>query len=140
MKIVRRPKKLHKPRKKKPKLKISFCIPCMGRLHHLQETLPKNIEESSSYDAEFIVLDYNSSDGLERWMKGNMMSHIKSGKVVYYKTIEPKYFKMSLTTLPPSIFSTIYCRIFFVIEYVMAAGIALKTAFLKAMLDAALVA
>jgi len=78
------------------KLKISFCIPCMGRLHHLKETLPKNIEESSNYNnVEFIVLNYNSADKLDEWMRDNMMDHIKTGKIVYYKTIEPKYFRMS---------------------------------------------
>ena len=76
-------------------LKISFCIPCMGRLHHLKETLPNNIEKSNNYNVEFIVLNYNSADKLDEWMKDNMMDHIETGKIVYYKTIEPEYFKMS---------------------------------------------
>ena len=75
---------------------ISFCITCMDRLYDLKETLPKNIEDNKSYpNLEFVILDYNSNDGLGKWMKKNMMQHIESGKVVYYRTTEPKYFDMS---------------------------------------------
>ena len=45
---------------------ISFCITCMNRLKHLQETLEKNILDNFLVDeVEFVVLDYNSQDGLE---------------------------------------------------------------------------
>ncbi len=76
--------------------KISFCTTCMGRLERLKETLPKNIEDNKDYpNLEFIIIDYNSNDGLWDWMKDNMMRHIESGKVSYYRTTEPKYFDMS---------------------------------------------
>lgn len=76
--------------------KISFCTTCMGRLYDLKETLPKNIESNKSYPyVEFVVLDYNSNDGLGDWMKNNMMGHIESGIVSYYRTDEPKYFSMA---------------------------------------------
>ena len=43
---------------------ISFCITCMNRLKHLQETLEKNILDNFLVDeVEFVVLDYNSQDG-----------------------------------------------------------------------------
>ena len=42
---------------------ISFCITCMNRLKHLQETLEKNILDNFLVDeVEFVVLDYNSQD------------------------------------------------------------------------------
>lgn len=76
--------------------RISFCITCMNRLHNLKLTLPKNIENNKSYgNVEFVLLDYNSKDGLEEWVKSNMMGYIESGLMVYYKTVEPKYFSMS---------------------------------------------
>lgn len=76
--------------------KISFCTTCMGRLHDLKETLPLNIEALKSYpNLEFVILNYNSKDKLEEWIKKNMMKHIESGRVVYYKTEEPEYFDMS---------------------------------------------
>jgi cellulose synthase/poly-beta-1,6-N-acetylglucosamine synthase-like glycosyltransferase len=89
-------KKQKYKKKNKSLLKISFCTTCMGRLHHLKKTLPENLSNSKKYqNSEFIVLDYNSSDGLEDWMKDNMMQEINNGRVVYYKTFEHKYFKMS---------------------------------------------
>ncbi len=76
--------------------KISFCTTCMDRLYNLKETLPKNIEDNEEYpNLEFVVLDYNSKDGLEKWIKKYMMNHIESGRLVYYRTSEPKYFSMS---------------------------------------------
>jgi len=76
--------------------KISFCTTCMGRLCDLKETLPLNIEASKSYsNLEFVLLNYNSKDKLEEWVKENMMGHIESGRLVYYKTEDPEYFDMS---------------------------------------------
>lgn len=65
----------------------------MNRLYQLKKTLPKNIENSSSYDnVEFVVLDYNSKDGLEAWIKSEMADYLHSGVLAYYKTSEPLYF------------------------------------------------
>ncbi len=76
--------------------KISFCTTCMDRLYNLKETLPKNIKDNEEYPhLEFVILDYNSKDNLWGWMKKNMMEHIKSGRVVYYRTDEPKCFSMA---------------------------------------------
>ncbi len=76
--------------------KISFCTTCMGRLYNLKETLPKNIEANAAYpNIEFVILDYNSNDGLWKWMAQNMMEHIESGKVVHYRTTEPVHFSMA---------------------------------------------
>jgi predicted glycosyltransferase involved in capsule biosynthesis len=78
-------------------MKISFCTTCMGRLFHLRQTCPKNIEHASSYEnAEFVLLDYGSNDGLEAWVENEMSNHIKSGRLSYYKTKDsPKYFVAS---------------------------------------------
>ena len=68
----------------------------MGRLYNLKETLLKNIKNNKSYfNLEFVILNYNSNDELDEWMKRYMMAYIESGRVSYYKTIEPKYFSMS---------------------------------------------
>jgi len=76
--------------------KISFCTTCMGRLYDLKKTLLLNIKASKSYpNLEFVILNYNSKDGLEEWVKKNMMEHIESERLIYYKTSEPKYFDMS---------------------------------------------
>ncbi len=67
-------------------VRVSLCVSCMGRLHHLRKTLPRNIACNADYsEVEFVLLDYNSPDGLEAWVKEEMMEHIRSGKLVYYK-------------------------------------------------------
>lgn len=78
------------------KHKISFCIVCMNRLHQLKETLLQNIQDNADYDElEYIVLDYNSKDGMEDWAKENLTEYIASGKVIYYRTPEPETFSHS---------------------------------------------
>ena len=78
----------------KPK-KIAFCTTCMNRMHHLQQTLAKNIQDNYlPDDVEFVLLDYNSGDGLEQWVRQNMQHYIDDGILVYYKTFEPEcYFR-----------------------------------------------
>jgi hypothetical protein len=76
--------------------KISLCTVCGNRLSYLSQTLPANIAENSdSPNLEFVVLNYNSQDGMDEWMKANMKIHIDSGLLKYYKTIEPEYFFIS---------------------------------------------
>jgi glycosyltransferase involved in cell wall biosynthesis len=76
--------------------RISLCTTCMGRLYDLKKTLPANIKHNRAYpNVEFVVLDYNSKDGLGEWMRENMMAHIESGRVAYYRTEEPTSFSMA---------------------------------------------
>ncbi|MGB8192332.1 MAG: glycosyltransferase, partial [Chitinophagaceae bacterium] len=76
--------------------KISFCTVCRNRLEYVRQTLPVNIRENAAYEnVEFVLLDYNSPDGLEEWVKSEMKQHIESGILKYYKTTEPDHFKMS---------------------------------------------
>lgn len=77
-------------------VKISFCITCMNRCHHLEETLKKNIEDNYLPETvEFVLLDYNSSDHLEEWVNKEMSNYINSGILVYYKTPTPIYYHRS---------------------------------------------
>lgn len=76
--------------------KISFCTVCMNRLHHLKETLPVNISDNENYpELEFVILDYNSGDELEGYIKNNLHELIRNGRVVYYRTNAPDYFDRS---------------------------------------------
>lgn len=71
--------------------KISFCITCMNRLHQLRRTIKKNISDNERYpDAEFVIINYNSTDGLDQWVRENLNEQIKSGRVKYFYTREPK--------------------------------------------------
>lgn len=56
----------------------------MGRLHHLQKTLPRNLADNESTPRlEFVVLDYTSLDGLGTWIRSNFQNEIKSERLVY---------------------------------------------------------
>lgn len=78
------------------KLTISFCTLCMNRLHHVKQTLPQNIQDTLNYpESSFILLDYNSTDGLENWVKENLNDHLISGKLIYYKYEDASYFHRS---------------------------------------------
>lgn len=78
------------------KNKISFCTVCMNRKEHLESTLSKNIEDNISYgNIEFVLLDYNSSDGLEDWVKLYLANYIEQGVLKYYRTDEPNSFHRS---------------------------------------------
>lgn len=66
----------------------------MNRLHHLKQTLPKNLKDNEKYpEVEFVILDYNSQDGLEDWAKNNFSNW--QGKVNYYKTNSPEFYDFS---------------------------------------------
>jgi len=68
----------------------------MNRLHHLKQTLLRNITDNSDYEKlEFVLLDYNSNDGLIDYVKGTLMPYIKNGKLRYYRTEEPVHYNMS---------------------------------------------
>ena len=53
-------------------MKLSFCTTCMGRAHHLKQTLPRNLADSVDWSrpdaVEFVVLDYSSPDDLAEWI------------------------------------------------------------------------
>ena len=76
--------------------RISLCTTVMNRLKDVKQTIPKNMSDNSDYEnSEFLILDYNSSDGLEDWVRKALSEHIKSGKVVFFRTTDPKFFDMS---------------------------------------------
>lgn len=78
------------------KLKISICTVSMNRIHHIKKTLPRNISDNLKYpNIEFILLDYNSNDGLFEWVNLELKEHIDSGVLKIYKTEEPLFFDRS---------------------------------------------
>jgi glycosyl transferase family 7 (putative galactosyltransferase) len=54
-------------------MRISFCTTCMGRAHHLEQTLPANLADAVDWSrpdaVEFVVLDYSSPDDLASWVR-----------------------------------------------------------------------
>ncbi len=63
----------------------------------MRETLPLNIVNNEHLESlQFVILNYNSSDGLGEWMKQKMLPQINTGKIVYFETFQPEYFHRSL--------------------------------------------
>lgn len=76
--------------------KVSLCTACMGRLHDLMVTLPVNIHHNRDYPhIEFVVLNYNSPDKMDEWMRDYMMPYIEAGVLIYIHTTEPKLYSMA---------------------------------------------
>jgi hypothetical protein len=75
---------------------ISFCTTCMNRFFHLRKTIIRNIEDTQEYPgAEFVLINYNSQDGLHAWAEKHLRKYIESGILNYYYTPEPKFFHAS---------------------------------------------
>src|SRR5580658_5872358 len=76
--------------------RISLCTVSMDRTHHLRQTLARNILDNRGYkDLEYILLDYNSKDGCECFVRDQLTELIEDGTLVYYKTTDPTYFHHS---------------------------------------------
>src|SRR4051812_24283390 len=71
-------------------MKITFCTTVMDRARHITETLPKNIADNK--EANFVVLDYNSQDGVAGWIRDHMIDHIRSGKLTFYRECTATHF------------------------------------------------
>ena len=83
------------PKKAKKIRKISIITTCMNRTYDLKKTYIRNILDNIDYpNVEFVLLNYNSSDDLDEWVKKYLSGWIEDGVVNYYKTTEPKYYQM----------------------------------------------
>jgi hypothetical protein len=69
--------------------KVCICTNVMNRLGDISKTLPANIEALKSYpNLEFTLLNYGDTSGLDKWVKDNMMEHIESGLLKYYRILD----------------------------------------------------
>lgn len=73
-------------------MKISFCITCKNRLFHLSQTLPFNLINCQNNNVEFVLLNYNSNDGLHEWAKDKLSYWEDRGVLKYLRTKKPKFF------------------------------------------------
>lgn len=82
-------------------MKVSFCTTCMGRVHHLRQTLPRNLADSVDWDApdqtEFVILDYSSPDGLADWLHTDprVAPYLQRGIVKYVRVDGERFFRHS---------------------------------------------
>ena len=76
--------------------KVSICTNCMNRTSDLKQTYITNLEENMKYPhVDFVLLNYNSEDDMDEWVKKNLMKYIEKGVLNYYHTTEPKYYSMT---------------------------------------------
>jgi hypothetical protein len=77
------------------KYKISFCTSCTGRLHHIKETFLSNLNNNIDYgEVEFVLLNWNSRDGMNDWVQQNLSDTLKwpEQKMLLQKTLPVKLF------------------------------------------------
>jgi glycosyltransferase involved in cell wall biosynthesis len=66
--------------------KLSFCITCKNRFHQISKTLRQNLDSNIniSNDIEFVLVDFDSNDGLSDWVIENFQKEIESGYLKYF--------------------------------------------------------
>ncbi len=72
---------------------IVYCITCKGRTPHVMQTLPQNLADNPK--ARFVLLNYNSGDGLVEYILLNHQTEIQTGRLVLYSTFDPDRFQMA---------------------------------------------
>ncbi|MEJ5052793.1 glycosyltransferase [Sphingobacterium sp. MYb382] len=69
-------------------IKLSFCITCKNRINQIKRTLPKNLADNYSmkHKIDFVLIDFDSTDGLQDWLINNFEKEINEGYLKYYWT------------------------------------------------------
>lgn len=78
-------------------MSLSLCTTCMNRTHHLKLTLPYNLREISQFwpHASITLINYNSTDDMHDWVMRTFQAEMRYGLLHYFRTVEPRYFRMS---------------------------------------------
>ena len=66
-------------------MKVSYCTLCKGRRHQMEITLPANLDYISDKDAEIVLVDWCSGDGLSEWVMENFKVFLDSGKLRMFR-------------------------------------------------------
>ena len=76
--------------------RLSFFTVCMGRRHHLQQTLARNLAWNADHPSlEFVILDYGSPDDVASWLQAEFAGELASGRLVYYRYDHAQFFSFS---------------------------------------------
>ena len=76
-------------------MKVSYCITIKNRIQYLAQVLPYNLGITHTADCEFVIVDYNSEDMCFELVTEVFENQIRSGRIKYFRTKEPKHFRMS---------------------------------------------
>ena len=77
-------------------MKIAFCTSCMQRKWQIEQTLAHNLEVVRPRGHVIALVDYNSRDGLEEYVKQKFLPDIQQGSLLFFRTDEPTSFHMSI--------------------------------------------
>jgi hypothetical protein len=81
---------------KKYTTKLIYCTTCRNRFEHITKTLPENLKNHSNYtNVRFLLLNYNSQDDLDSWVKKNLISYTRTGQLLYFHEKNAPRFWMS---------------------------------------------
>jgi len=71
-------------------MKISFCIACMNRFWQIKHTLVKNLKDNEEDKdiVDFVLVDFNSQDGLKDFVLNNFKKELEEGYLKFYFTEE----------------------------------------------------
>jgi glycosyl transferase family 2 len=76
-------------------VRISFCVTCKNRLWQLRHTFPANVDAvAADGAAELVLLNYNSADGLDRWVR-RFEADVERGLVRYVHERSAPHFHCS---------------------------------------------
>lgn len=64
---------------------VSFCTLCKGRRHQLEMTLRENLKQIEGRDAELVLVDYQSADGLAEWVAAEFSIEISQGTLQFFQ-------------------------------------------------------
>jgi len=66
-----------------PELTITLATCCRNRTEHLKQTLPCNLKDNPQDYVRFLLVNYNSQDDMDEWVRSELMQFIPSGKLMY---------------------------------------------------------
>lgn len=77
---------------------ISFCITCKNRFRQIKRTLPRNLKDNYNHKSiiDFVLIDFNSSDGLKEWILTNFKKELKLKYLKYFYTNELVHWHASI--------------------------------------------
>ena len=79
-------------------MELSFCITCMNRTNYLKKTLLKNLNDNKNSKVEFILVNFNSVDGLENYINNNneIKKYLVTKQLKYFNCEKLKYWHSSI--------------------------------------------
>lgn len=77
-------------------MELTFCVHVKNRLRQVQRTMGENLERAARFPGVgLVLLDYNSTDGLDAWARRELSPHVERGALIYARERGAAYFHAS---------------------------------------------